>query len=238
MRELVFLIIGMFVMAGCAEFKDSRDYAFGSGPLKLRLHCDAPGDGVEAQVGDVRNLKLKIGDVKDRRNNKDILGTIQWPNTMMSVPYTLTTPVPVPIGTYKYRAAELVLDENKGFHEVLLTDIIMALRNFIISPSDEKSASYILEITVLEAWVGQTEIAPSTATPLVGRVIFRVEIINNETKNVLWEKTFSGEDVSKEMYPSRRKFEEALNKAYCAALDSFAEGVKSDDFKQAIQKKW
>ncbi len=237
MRYIFLLAIGIFVSAGCAEFRDRRDYAFGSGPLTLQLHCNAIGEDLRIPSGDLQNLKLKIVDVKDRRNNKDILGIIQWPNTVMSVPYTLTTPVPVPIGAYKYRAAGLILDENKGFHEVLVADIMNVLSNFFISPSDEKSSSSILEITILEAWVGQTNVAPYTATPLVARVIFRVEIIDNETQNILWGKTFSGEDVSKEMYPSRRKFEEALNKAHCAALNSFTEGVKSDDFKQAIQKK-
>ena len=67
-------------------------------------------------------------------------------------------------------------------------------------------------------------------------MVYRIEIVDSRTE-VLWERTFSGEETVDSLNLFKSEFEEVFNKAYCNALSTFAEAVKSDDFKQAIQKK-
>lgn len=70
---------------------------------------------------------------------------------------------------------------------------------------------------------------------IVGFVVFRVTLIESETKNVIWRMDFPSEETMKTGYFLKRYHEETLNKAYCHALFLFEKAVRTQYFTRAAK---
>lgn len=132
MRELVFLIIGMFVMAGCAELSERRACLGNENyTAKVPLSCDRGGSDAKLTRTKIEGttaseLKLKIGKIEDKRTEQTNIGNWKW----------------LAGGMYlKYVKCNFILDEDKAFNNILVRDIIkqFTLNNYeVVENNDEK----------------------------------------------------------------------------------------------------
>ena len=128
MRELVFLIIGIFVVAGCAERSERRACLGNENyTAKVPLSCDRWGSDAKLTRTKVEGttaseLKLKIGKIEDKRTDQTNIGNWKW------------------LSGFGYVKCKFILDEDKAFNNVLVRDIIkqFTLSNYeVVENNDE-----------------------------------------------------------------------------------------------------
>lgn len=225
------------LLTGCTGFqeawteqRDNLSYI----PQKVRLVCNnLPDAGREAETQAVEPSahegRLGIRQVKDSRTNKDRVGRMSsW-----GPPWGVLT-------ARKDWSIDLILETGVVPEQILLKDIVKILeRNrFVIEYEPDRKANppVLLDVEFLNAKVqsypaGWTELRGK----IVGDVIFRVSLIESETQKVLWRTDFRAEETIKASYFLKRYHEEALNKAYCHALELFEKAVRTHTFTLAAQ---
>lgn len=224
------------LLTGCTGFQEAWTEQYGNYsyiPQKVRLVCNNLTDAVrEAETQAVEpsahESHLGIRQVKDSRPNKDRIGRMfSWG----------------PPGGFLTGRTDWSIDlflETEVPEQILLKDIVKILeRNYFVveyEPDQKANPPVSLDVEFLDAKVqsypaGWSELQGK----IVGDVIFRVTLIESETQKVLWRTDFPAEETIKASYFLKRYHEEALNKAYCHALDLFEKAVRTHTFTLATQ---
>lgn len=225
------------LFTGCTGFQEAWTEQYGNYsyiPQKIRLVCNNLPDAVrEAETQAVKSSahgsRLGIRQVKDSRPNKDRAGRM----------FSYGPPGGFLTGRIDW-SIDLIWETGVTLEKILLEDTVKILeRNrFVVErePDQKAKPPVLLDIEFLDAKVqsyhaGWTELQGK----IVGDVIFRVTLIESETQKVLWRTDFPAEETIKASYFLKRYHEEALNKAYCHALDLFENAVRTHTFTLAVQ---
>lgn len=225
------------LLTGCTGFQEAWTEQSGNLsyiPQKVRLVCNNLTDAgrkaeTQAVEPSTHESHLGIRQVKDSRPNKDRIGRM----------FSWGPPGGVLTGRTNW-SIDIILETEVVPEQILLKDIVKILeRNrFVVEygPNQKANPPVSLDVEFLNAKVqsypaGWTELQGK----IVGDVIFRVTLIESETQKVLWRTDFPAEETIKVSYFLKRYHEEALNKAYCHALDLFEKAVRTHTFTLAAQ---
>jgi len=239
-RALLIISI-FFISSSCTGFREAFDERVGnrlSGvPERVQLNCDIPmkadQGGMVNPESSVPGVSFIIREVKDSRPDKKYAGQMHNMNNA-------DNPV------------LLSFEEGSEPDKVVLTDVTKILKQHhfsIINSSDQFNAVPIyidLEIMgmVVESLCDHCgkglkyllfESMLKFRSTIRGEVDFRAALIEAKTGEVLWRRRFHGEKMVKVLYLLKRYHEEALNKAYCNALNSFSESIRNTTFIRAAQ---
>lgn len=233
----LYLSLGIILLTGCPGFREAYTEQTGNlsyTPQSVRLACNNLGDagsGLDTQAArpPAYEGRLGIGTVKDSRLSKDRVGRM----SSHGPPGGFLT------GRTDW-SIDLVWEPGAAPDQILLGDIVKILgRNRFVAEHQQDRKTNPPVLLAVEFLDAKVQSHPAGWTELQGRIVgvvfFRVALVESETQKVLWQMDFPSEETIKVAYYLKRDHEEALNKAYCQALDLFEKSVRTNTFKLAAQ---